>query len=79
MFEAEGLEPPKTFDDVLAAAKLFKDNPKYPELEGGYAMNMARGSAAGQQFYEWIYSAGGNLGKVTTLVLLMRMLIKRII
>ena len=60
LFEAEGLEPPKTFDDVLAAAKLFKDNPKYPDLEGGYAMNMARGSAAGQQFYEWIYSAGGK-------------------
>ena len=51
LFEAEGLAPPKTFDDVMAAAKLFKDNPKYPELDGGYAMNMARGSAAGQQYY----------------------------
>ena len=60
LFEAEGLAPPKTFDDVMAAAKLFKDNPKYPELDGGYAMNMARGSAAGQQYYEWIYSAGAQ-------------------
>ncbi|MEO0920382.1 MAG: extracellular solute-binding protein [Pseudomonadota bacterium] len=60
LFEQAGLEPPKTFDDMLAAAKVFKDNEDFPELEGGMAMNFQRGAAAGQQYFEWIYSAGGS-------------------
>lgn len=60
LFEKAGLEPPKTFEEMLAAAKLFKDNPDFPDLEGGMAMNFQRGSAAGQQYFEWIYSAGGS-------------------
>ncbi|MEL6202559.1 MAG: extracellular solute-binding protein [Pseudomonadota bacterium] len=60
LFEQAGLEPPKTFDDMLAAAKFFKDNEDFPELEGGMAMNFQRGAAAGQQYFEWIYSAGGS-------------------
>lgn len=60
LFEQAGLQPPETFDDMLAAAKFFKNNPDFPELEGGMAMNFQRGSAAGQQYFEWLYSAGGS-------------------
>lgn len=59
LFEAEGIAPPKTFDDVRAAAAHFTNNDKYPGMSG-YAMNMRRGAAAGQQYFEWIYSAGGK-------------------
>jgi multiple sugar transport system substrate-binding protein len=60
LFEQAGLEVPETFDELMAAAKFFKDNPDFPDLDGGVAMNFKRGSAAGQQFFEWIYSAGGK-------------------
>lgn len=60
LFAKAGLDAPKTFEDMLAAAKLFKDNKDFPELEGGMAMNFQRGAAAGQQYFEWIYSAGGS-------------------
>ena len=59
LFEKAGLAPPTTFSEMLAAAEYFHDNSDYPELEGGMAMNFQRGSAAGQQYFEWIYSAGG--------------------
>ncbi|MEO1638623.1 MAG: extracellular solute-binding protein [Pseudomonadota bacterium] len=59
LFEQAGLAPPTTFSEMLAAAEYFHDNSDYPELEGGMAMNFQRGSAAGQQYFEWIYSAGG--------------------
>lgn len=59
LFEAEGIAPPKTFDDVMAAAKHFAESSDYPDV-AGYAMNFRRGAAAGQQFFEWIYSAGGK-------------------
>ena len=60
LFERAGLEAPTTFEEMLAAAELFKDNPDFPELEGGMAMNFQRGAAAGQQYFEWLYSAGGS-------------------
>jgi multiple sugar transport system substrate-binding protein len=60
LFASAGLQPPETFADMLAAAEFFHDNPNFPELEGGMAMNFQRGSAAGQQYFEWIYSAGGS-------------------
>jgi len=59
LFEQAGLNVPETFDDVRAAAEFFTDNPDYPDV-AGYAMNFQRGSAAGQQYFEWIYSAGGK-------------------
>jgi len=60
LFERAGLEAPTTFEEMLEAAELFKDNPDFPELEGGMAMNFQRGAAAGQQYFEWLYSAGGS-------------------
>ena len=59
IFEALGIAPPETFDDVLAAAKAVTESSEYPDVSG-YAMNFKRGAAAGQQFFEWIYSAGGR-------------------
>lgn len=59
IFEAMGIAPPKTFDDVMAAAKAVKNSSKFPGVSG-YAMNFRRGAAAGQQYFEWIYSAGGK-------------------
>lgn len=59
LFEAEGIDPPETFDEVMAAAKFFAESDKYPDVSG-YAMNFRRGAAAGQQYFEWIYSAGGK-------------------
>jgi len=59
LFAEAGLEPPETFDELMAAAKFFAESPDYPDV-AGMAMNFQRGSAAGQQFFEWIYSAGGK-------------------
>jgi len=59
LFDKAGLKVPETFEEVMETAKFFTDNPDYPGVYG-YAMNMQRGSAAGQQFFEWIYSAGGK-------------------
>lgn len=38
-------------------ARLFKNNPKFPGVDG-FAMNNQRGAAAGQQFFEWSVNAG---------------------
>ncbi len=59
LFEEAGLEVPKTFDELMAAAKFFAESPDHPDV-AGMAMNFQRGSPAGQQFFEWIYSAGGK-------------------
>lgn len=59
LFEQAGRKVPETFDEVVEAAKFFTNNPDYPDM-AGFAMNFQRGSAAGQQFFEWIYSAGGK-------------------
>lgn len=59
LFDQAGLKPPKTFAEVMKVAKFFKNNPDFPGMSG-MAMNFQRGSAAGQQFFEWIYSAGGK-------------------
>lgn len=67
LFEKAGLQPPETFDEMLKIAEFFKDNTDFPELEGGMAMNFQRGSAAGQQYFEWIYSAGGSPWKTNFL------------
>ncbi|MEP1207827.1 MAG: extracellular solute-binding protein [Rhizobiaceae bacterium] len=59
LFEKHGLEVPKTFDELMAVAKFFAEEDGDPDV-AGMAMNFQRGSAAGQQFFEWIYSAGGK-------------------
>lgn len=59
LFEKHGLEVPKTFDELMQVAKFFAEDDGDPDV-AGMAMNFQRGSAAGQQFFEWIYSAGGK-------------------
>ncbi|PZQ96123.1 MAG: hypothetical protein DI533_16920 [Cereibacter sphaeroides] len=59
LFEKAGMQPPKTMEELKAAAKFFTNNPDYPGVYG-YAMNNQRGAAAGQQYFEWIFSAGGS-------------------
>ena len=59
LFEKAGIKVPETFDELMEVAKFFKESPDYPDV-AGMAMNFQRGSAAGQQFFEWIYSAGGK-------------------
>lgn len=59
LFEQAGLEVPTTLDELKAAAETFTNNPDFPGVYG-YAMNNQRGSAAGQQYFEWIFSAGGS-------------------
>ncbi|WP_421723872.1 extracellular solute-binding protein [Bauldia sp.] len=59
LFEEHGLEVPQTFDQLMAIARFFAEEDGDPDV-AGMAMNFQRGSAAGQQFFEWIYSAGGK-------------------
>lgn len=59
LFEKAGLKVPETFEELKEAAKIFTNNPDFPDVYG-YAMNNKRGAAAGQQWFEWIYSAGGK-------------------
>ncbi|WP_210529949.1 ABC transporter substrate-binding protein [Rubellimicrobium arenae] len=59
LFEQAGLKVPETFDELKQAADFFTDNPDFPGVYG-YAMNNQRGAAAGQQYFEWIFSAGGS-------------------
>lgn len=59
LFEQAQLKVPETFEELMAAAKFFKESPDFPDV-AGMAMNFQRGSAAGQQYFEWIYSAGGK-------------------
>ncbi|WP_428649666.1 extracellular solute-binding protein [Roseibium sp.] len=59
LFEQAGLKVPETFDELKETARFFAESPDFPDV-AGMAMNFQRGSAAGQQFFEWIYSAGGK-------------------
>ena len=59
LFDKAGLKPPTTLKETMDAAKFFTNNPDYPGMTG-YAMNDRRGAAAGQQYFEWIYSNGGK-------------------
>ncbi|MGN8114347.1 extracellular solute-binding protein [Labrys sp. 22185] len=59
LFEKAKMQPPKTFDELQKAAKFFTNNPDFPGVYG-YAMNNQRGAAAGQQYFEWIFNAGGS-------------------
>jgi multiple sugar transport system substrate-binding protein len=58
LFAQAHKEAPKTFAELTDTAKFFTNNPDFPGVYG-YAMNNARGAAAGQQFFEWIFNAGG--------------------
>ena len=59
LFDKAGAKVPETFDDLKKTSKLFTNNPDFPGVYG-YAMNNKRGAAAGQQWFEWLYSAGGK-------------------
>jgi len=59
LFAKHGLEPPETFEELMEIARFFAEDDGDPDV-AGMAMNFQRGSAAGQQFFEWIYSAGGK-------------------
>jgi multiple sugar transport system substrate-binding protein len=59
LFEAEGIAPPKTIDELKAAAKFFTNNPKYPDFYG-ISLNNAKGAAAGQSWFEWSANFGGK-------------------
>lgn len=59
LLEQAGLDVPTTLDELRETAAFFTDNPDYPGVYG-YAMNNQRGAAAGQQYFEWIFSAGGS-------------------
>ncbi|WP_180900208.1 ABC transporter substrate-binding protein [Martelella soudanensis] len=66
LFEAAGLDVPETFDELKEAAAFFTDNPDFPGVYG-YAMNNQRGAAAGQQYFEWAFSAGVSPWKSNTI------------
>lgn len=55
LFEKEGLHPPKTYDEMVAIAKRFTNNPNYPGMSG-IAMNNAKGAPAGQAWFEYIFN-----------------------
>ena len=59
LFDKAGRKPPKTLDELKDAAKFFTNNKDFPGVYG-YAMNNQRGAAAGQQYFEWIFNAGGS-------------------
>lgn len=59
LFEKAGIKVPETFEELKKTAATFTNNPEFPGVYG-YAMNNKRGAAAGQQWFEWIYSAGGK-------------------
>jgi multiple sugar transport system substrate-binding protein len=59
LFDQAHKQPPRTFAELKDTAKFFTNNPDYPGVYG-YAMNNQRGAAAGQQFFEWIFNAGGS-------------------
>lgn len=59
LFEAEGLNPPTTYDEVKKIAEKFTNNPKYPNIYG-ISMNNRQGSPVGQAYFEYIYNFGGK-------------------
>lgn len=59
LFDKAGLKPPVTLQETMDAATFFTNNADYPGMTG-YAMNDRRGAAAGQQYFEWVYSNGGK-------------------
>ncbi|MGH2535753.1 MAG: extracellular solute-binding protein [Thermomicrobiales bacterium] len=59
LFEAEGLAPPKTFDEWKQIARTFTNNATYPDFYG-VAMNNAKGAPVGQAWFEYIWNVGGK-------------------
>ena len=59
LFAKNNIEVPETFDELMAVAKFFAEDDGDDDV-AGMALNLQRGSAAGQQYFEWIYSAGGK-------------------
>jgi trehalose transport system substrate-binding protein len=55
-FEKYGLKPPRNWDELLAAAKVFKQEEKV----GKILFKANGGAPTATQLYEWIVSAGGD-------------------
>jgi trehalose transport system substrate-binding protein len=55
-FKKYGLKPPKSWDELLAAAKVFKQKEKV----GKILFKAYGGAPTATQLYEWIVSAGGE-------------------
>lgn len=59
LFAKHNIEVPETFDELMAVAIFFAEEDGDDDV-AGMALNLQRGSAVGQRFFEWIYSAGGK-------------------
>ena len=59
LFEQAGLEPPETWDDVVAAADKLGDG----ENLYGWVVRGERGNAIVFDFYSYLYGAGGSIEK----------------
>lgn len=57
LFEKEGFEPPKNYEELIRIADHFTDNPDYPGMYG-IAMNNERGAPVGQAYFEHIWHFG---------------------
>ena len=55
-FDAHGLAPPRTWEELLRVAKVFKDT----EGVGRVLFQAVGGAPTTTQLYEWIVSAGGD-------------------
>lgn len=62
LFEAAGLEVPKSWDELLAAAKaLTKPAADGTPAQFGFAVPMSRSLVAPQTYFQVFYSAGGSI------------------
>lgn len=59
LFEKNSLQPPETYDDLFAAAKLFTNNPSYPGLYG-FGTTPKQGEWASSMWSTWLWSWGGD-------------------
>jgi multiple sugar transport system substrate-binding protein len=59
LFEAEGLKPPETYDELFEIAAKFTNNPKYPDV-WGFATTPAQGEFASSTWSTWLWSWGGD-------------------
>ncbi len=62
LFDAAGVTPPKTLDEMKERAKLFTNNPNFPDVYG-ISMNFKRGAPVGQGWFEYIWNFGGKYFK----------------
>lgn len=63
LFEKAGIQPPKSWDELLAAAKKLtadNDGDGTPDVYG-FAVPMGRSLVAPQTFFQFFYSTGGTI------------------